>query len=242
MKICNTRTTRYFGKNNLVNDLISNTSSCIIKGSMYFEHRGYLHQKEFTFPSAEHYYRAHFLSSEDDIKKLSVDGIFSNFDDGIKLVTEENIEIRDNHIGILMKYLSKKNTFGKRSVSENLGIKMSNDPFEAYGEKHKKSTIVNIWKTVLNNKYYQNPEHRRQLLSTGDDILVEHSDKTTDVGFWHGHVKGGIVLDESRILGGKIVGGNSMGKYMMASRRDMKILSNRPFYDLGLYLSKTTLD
>jgi len=214
------RVHRYFGFKKKKSDLLANTSSCKIHGNMYFLKRGYIKEREFIFPSSEHYYVAHFLSKESDISRLAVNGDLSTIEDGMNLVTsDDNIEYGDNHVGMVAKLLAKRNSFGKRSVAEKLGIEMSNEPFEAYGMKNKKSTVVAIWKTILNNKFYQNPEHRRQLLLTSNDILVEFTN---------------TVLDESRIMGGDLKGGNFMGKCMMSTRKDMKKLISRPFLKMNL--------
>ena len=229
------RVHRYFGFKKKKSDLLANTSSCKIHGNMYFLKRGYIQKREFIFPSSEHYYVAHFLSKESDISRLAVNGDLSTIEDGMNLVTsDDNIEYGDNHVGMVAKLLAKRNSFGKRSVAEKLGIEMSNEPFEAYGMKNKKSTVVAIWKTILNNKFYQNPEHRRQLLLTSNDILVEFSNSHKNIGFWYGNVIGGTVLDESRIMGGDLKGGNFMGKCMMSTRKDMKKLISRPFLKMNL--------
>ena len=140
---------------------------------MYFKDKdGFLQSRDFTFPSAEHYWWAHFLSRRCDLER------FSSGD-----LTEVN--------GTTIKMISKL-TNGKREKAISMGIEMSVTPFEAYGEK-KKKTIESIWNKIFASKFLQNPEHRRALLSTGDSILVEFCKNDSEVGFWNGTIKNGKI-------------------------------------------------
>jgi len=208
---------KYIGKTNLVdktnNYLLANNSRCTIIGNMYFKDKdGFLQSRDFTFPSAEHFWWAHFLSRRCDIQRFSVGG-----------------DIYDK-IGTEVKMISKL-TNGKREKAISMGLEMSVTPFEAYGE-NKKSTIESIWNKIINSKFLQNPEHRRKLLSTGDNILVEFCKKDSDVGFWNGTIKNGKIIDEFTIKGGKLIGGNFIGKCLMACRKNTSKLSLKPFAKL----------
>ena len=217
------RVYKYIGKENSVgktnNYLLGNTSRCTIVGNMYFKDKnGFLQSRDFTFPSSEHYWWAHFLSRRCDLERFSSGGD----------LTEVN--------GTTIKMISKL-TNGKREKAISMGLEMSVTPFEAYG-KNKRNTIESIWNKILASKFLQNPEHRRALLSTGDSILVEFCKNESEVGFWNGIIKNGKEIDEFTLKGGKLIGGNFMGKCLMACRENTKKLSLKPFAKLTPKVSR----
>jgi len=214
-------------------DLVSNTSRCNIRGNMYFEdYRGFIQEKEFEFPSSEHFWWAHFLHTKEDIERFAIGGDLSTTESAMNILGEMDIE-ETYDVGVIAKIISKKNKAGKRVIADNLGLKMGDTHFKAYG-MDKKVTIENIWKKILYNKFYQNPSHRRELLTTGNDILVEHSDSIDpNKDFWGGIVKGGMAVDELRITGGKLVGGNFMGKCLMETRRNLDLFARKPFVKMN---------
>ena len=116
----NSRIYKYIGKTNSVgknnNYLLGNTSRCAIVGNMYFKDKdGFLQSRDFTFPSAEHYWWAHFLSRRCDLERFSSGGDLAEVN------------------GTTIKIISKL-TNGKREKAISMGLEMSVTPFEAYGE------------------------------------------------------------------------------------------------------------
>ena len=200
---------------------LSNFNECNIEGSVFvktleggeevFQERGYV------FPSAEHFYWAHFLEKDHDIQRLALGGDLSTLD-GLKLIMGEFIGTikarywsRKKSIGFVCKILSMKKD-GKRINAEKLGMDFQDYPLVQYGPRGSNRTLVFIWKKILIAKYTQNKIHRGILLGTGSDILVELTNNCPEKQFFSAQVEGGKCLSGGRTVGGNIIGGNFHGK------------------------------
>ena len=225
---------RYFGSRMCKPfNLLSNFSECEIKGEMFvMNSNGCIGQKEYVFPSSEHFWWAHFLLLDKDISRLAVGGDLSTLESGLQILLHSNISQRkikywkkSCSVGVVAKILAfRDKTSNVRIIAKKLGMTMSIHPMECYGLKSRTYTIVSIWKKILIAKYSQNIRHRMALLSTGEEHLVEFCKTNPEKQFWAGKVKDGSKTNTGIIKGGTLVGNNFMGKCLMATRKEMKKL------------------
>ena len=228
----------YFGAG-ISNDirLLSNFSDCDISGEVYVKsdkstiNEKCFSKKIFMFPSAEHFWWAHFMEREEDIARLAIGGDLSTVRSGLSLIykgmdpskLENKIRFWEykNGVGFVAKLLASKDTTLKetkytskrvRIRAEKLGIVMSDHPLSAYGDKKSIITLASIWDNILIEKYSQNKAHMCSLLGTGDKYLVEFCKMRVPEQFWSGRVKNGVLY-----------GRNFMGLCNMAVRDHFSI-------------------
>lgn len=225
---------RYFGSSmGKPMNLLSNFSKCEIECEMYvLDDKGMIVKKSFVFPSAEHCWWTHFLIRECDISRLAIGGDLSTLESGLTILLGENIGQKKvkywqkkGNVGIVAKMLAYRDKqTNVRTRAKKIGIEMSIHPSEIYGLSSRKCTLINIWKKILIAKYSQNILHRRALLSTNDDNLVEFCRMNPEKQFWAAQILDGAKTKSGIIQGGKLVGNNFMGKCLMATRKEMKKL------------------
>lgn len=226
---------RYFGSGMASPfHMLSNLNGCPINGRVYIEQEqqgdeqeGNIIEQEFVFPSAEHYWWAHFTKKRSDVARLAVGGDLSTLHDGLCLMlgrergTQKAAFWRKkNNVGIVSKMLAANNkSFGKtRCRAGELGMEMGLHPLEQYGEQGHISTLESIWRKIHTEKFAQNSEHRDVLLSTGNEVLVEFVRIRPDGHMWGGQVRGGVKRSKGLVEGGKLVGRNFTGECLMAVR------------------------
>lgn len=79
----------YFGSGmDNIRRTMSNFSNCMITGEVYVRNLrlGCLSKKRFAFPSAEHFWCAHFMEREEDVERLSIGGDLSTVESGLSLI------------------------------------------------------------------------------------------------------------------------------------------------------------
>ena len=201
---------------------LSNFSECSVTLKMWvIRDFNEFYLKEYTFPSAESAWWAHFLVRDVDITRLAVGGDLSkletglgHFYDGEVLSKKIDYWGRKSNVGIVAKLLAGKRGTCIRQRAKELGIVMSVHAFPKYGPQGADSTLSKIWSRILGAKYSQNALHRQVLLSTGTHHLVEFTRAGIDViykSFWAGRV-------EKNELHGR----NFMGECMMSAREVIK--------------------
>lgn len=199
---------RYFGSSATKDmRLLSNLSTCTIKGKVPYSNKTY------TFPSAEHYYVAYFKckGAADPVKcveRLAEGGDLSTWD-GLrflykpKQVAQKKKYWEQRGIGIIAKMFG--NTIDKKELASN-------------EEEYRK-----MWIKILSEKYSQNEKHRDILLSTGDAILVEQSNRMKNPNErWGAIVIGGEDLGNGMRKGGTLLGKNYMGNMMTYIRDEFR--------------------
>ena len=211
----------YFGSSSsAITRKLSNFSDCVVKGRMFVkDSSGGIHQEEFTFPSSEHFWWAHFMYRRCDISRLAIGGDLSTIETGLTLLYQSmdskklngKIKYWKNRgcVGIVAKVLAnrdKKKNFRKRA--EEIGIKMGIHPIKEYGKQGYSETLVHIWKNIMVSKFSTNSEHRKVLLGTGNKFLVEFCRMHEEKQFWAGKVKDNVLY-----------GRNFMGLCLMATRK-----------------------
>lgn len=203
---------------------LSNFNECTITGKIHvmvgFNEYS---PKEFTFPSSEHFWWAHFLVRECDVKRLAINGDLSTLETGLPLLLEGDklrraLEYwpKKNNVGIVAKLLAGKNGSSYRKRAMKLGIQMSVHPCVKYGPQGADRTLSKIWTSILVAKYTQNSGHRQVLIGTGDHHLVEFTKSSSErvsSEFWAG-----------RVIGGKLYGKNYMGDCMMSIRETIMFM------------------
>lgn len=151
------------------------------------------------YPSAEHYYVAHFAPLADK-HLFYVDGALASWDDAVRICYPRAREsVRANKvsywrtrdmIGVFAKIYGNRANFAKCGDMNVLRV---------------------LWFRILNAKFGQNPDLRRVLVGTGSRILIEFDRKAcrenADQIFWG-----------ARVIGGEIVGQNVMGEFMQLAR------------------------
>ena len=225
-------THRYIGHSTVAPfNKLSNFNECRIEGSIFIKTLGTeeetFQECEYVFPSAEHFYWAHFTDNHSDIERLAVGGDLSTLD-GLKLIMGEFVGTvkarywgKKQNTGVVCKMLSMKKD-GKRINAEKLGITLQDYPLIQYGPKGSNKTLVTIWKKILFAKYTQNKIHRGILLGTGSDVLVELTNNSPEKQFFSAKVEGGVCLSGGRTIGGKVIGGNFHGKMSAAVRTHVR--------------------
>lgn len=200
---------------------LSNLNECSVTVKLWvLKNFNEFYLKEYTFPSAEAAWWAHFLLKDADITRLAIGGDMSNLETGLGHfydgeVLAEKIEYwgRKSNVGIVAKLLAAKKGTNIRQTAKELGIYMGTHPVGRYGAQGADSTLTEIWDRILLAKFNQNASHRQVLLDTGDHHLVEFTRTNIDKAykkFWSGRV-------ESNELHGK----NFMGECMMRVREVM---------------------
>lgn len=206
---------------------LSNFNACTITGRLWIMTGSNEYVvKEYTFPSSEHLWWAHFLVLDRDIKRLAIGGDLSTLESGLalfykggELSKKISYWSKKENVGIVAKMLGGK----KRKRAIDLGMKMSVHPCEKYGRQGTEKTLDKIWKRILVAKYTQNSEHRDVLLGTGSHALVEFTRTPKDrIGkeFWCGRAQ------ES-----KLYGRNYMGDCLVAMREYLKRSFPAPLLD-----------
>ena len=201
---------------------LSNFSECAVTLKLWvLKNFNEFYLKEYTFPSSEHAWWAHFLVRDADITRLAIGGDFSKLKTGLGHFYEgeilsKKIEYwgRKSNVGIVPKLLAGKKGTNIRQRAKELGLFMSIHPIGRYGPQGEDSTLSKIWSRILVAKYSQNASHRQVLLSTGTHHLVEFTRAGIDrvfKEFWCGRV-------EKNELHGR----NFMGECMMSAREVMK--------------------
>lgn len=232
--------------------MLSNFNQCRIAGRVFVEldhdadeakqdhgHRGakertgdekVVVERDFRFPSAEHYWWAHFTKELDDVERLAVGGDLSTLESGLCLMLgrEKGIQkarywSKKDSVGIVAKMAAanKKSSGQIRCRAGELGMKMGLHPLEQYGAQGEMSTLESIWNKIQMDKFGQNSEHRASLLSTGSEVLVEFVRMKPEGHMWGGQVRGGIKRSKGLIEGGEMVGRNFTGECLMAVRASM---------------------
>ena len=208
---------------------LSNFSECTITGNIWVKDgvNEYV-VKEYTFPSSEHFWCAHFFERDCDIKRLAVGGDLSTLETGLGYF------VNPNKLDAKIKHWSSRNNVGavasrlngnddtcyykkasRRCVrkASSLGMVMSIHPCGKYGPQGSEETLSNIWSNILMTKMSQNKEHCGVLLSTGDKHLVEFNQfNSSSIDRVHNAFSSGKVVD------GKLYGRNFMGDCMMSVR------------------------
>lgn len=196
---------------------LGNLSKCIITGNIWVldESNEYV-TREYTFPSSEHFWCAHFFERDCDVNRLAVGGDLSTLETGLGyFVSPGKLDakikywsIRDN-VGIVASRLNrydddsycKKSTLRNLRKASELGMRMSIYPCEKYGPQGTDETMWNIWSNILMSKMSQNEEHRKVLLRTGCIPLVDCGSPAVN-----------------RVEDGKLYGRNYVGYCMMSVR------------------------
>ena len=172
--------------------------------------------EEFTFPSSEHAWWAHFFVRDCDIRRLAVNGDLStlqglkHFYEGEELDKKISYWSRKDNVGIVAKLLAGKKGTNYRKRASDIGMRMSVHPCEKYGPQGRDSTLGKIWERILLAKYTQNREHYSVLVNTKGRRLVEFTRAPVariEKEFWAG-----------RIVDSKLYGGNYMGDCMVRTR------------------------
>lgn len=211
----------YFGSSSsAVTRKLSNFSDCVVKGRMFvLDSSGGISKEEFTFPSSEHMWWAHFMYRRCDISRLAIGGDLSTIESGLTLLYKSmdskklsgKIKYWKNRncVGIVAKVLAnrdkKKNL---RTRAGEIGLQMSIHPMKEYGKQGDSETLVNIWKDILMSKFSTNMDHRNVLVGTGHKFLVEFCRMHEEKQFWAGKVKDNVLY-----------GRNFMGLCLMATRK-----------------------
>lgn len=205
-------------------NLLSNFSECTIVGEVYIKKDDDSFEiKNYTFPCSEHYFWAHFMYRDCDIKRLAIGGDMSTLE-GLKFFFKEDVYVskvkfwsKKKNVGIVAKMLANRSgIFRKRA--DKLGFIMSIHPLVQYGEQGTDETLFSIWKKILFHKYTQNKDHRDILEGTGNKRIVEFCRMKPENQFWAGQVVGGTRMRNKNISGGDVVGFNYMGKMLMMTR------------------------
>lgn len=251
---------RYFGSNmSAPFHLLSNFSQCEIRATVFVEadseeeenkggkqgsHEGregvgrsddctrVLLEREYVFPSSEHFWCAHFMRRHKDVSRLACEGDLSTLSSGLRAILGDETGRqkaqywgKKDNVGIVAKMLAAKDSRGVRYRAKAMGIDMSVHPLKQYGPQGTMDTLVAIWTRIVHEKFTQNTAHRRALMSTGrDDVLVEFVRSKPESSLWGGLVRGGVKHSAAKgghISGGVLVGGNFMGKRIMAVRREL---------------------
>lgn len=198
-------------------------------------------EREFLFPSAEHYWWAHFTKNAPDVSRLAVGGDLSTLEGGLRLLLgaragEQKAKHwrKKNSVGIVAKMVAAANTTKKKNKSgakietvhrpraHELGMELGLHPLEQYGPQGNIETLRAIWHKIQTEKFAQNPEHRRVLASTGEETLVEFVRMRPEGHMWGGQVRGGVRRPKGLIVGGgELVGRNFTGKCLMAVRASL---------------------
>jgi predicted NAD-dependent protein-ADP-ribosyltransferase YbiA (DUF1768 family) len=171
---------------------LSNFNLCKIKGV--------IDNEIYIFPSAEHYYLAHFMKNKNDIKKLEIGSEFSEYKSLKYFFKEDKIPNK-------IKYWSKKNNIGIIAKM----IKNNPDKVNIILKTitHKEKEI--IWTKIITDKYTQNEEHQKILLDTSDKLLIE---------FGKGSKKDSYYT--AKVVDDEIIGKNYMGKKLMEIRKKLQ--------------------
>lgn len=202
-------------------------------------------EREFLFPSAEHYWWAHFTKNASDVSRLAVGGDLSTLEGGLRLLLGARTGGqkakhwgKKNSVGIVAKMVAAaKNTATKKNTSSpsssaaerihrprghELGMELGLHPLEQYGPQGDIETLRAIWQKIQTDKFSQNPEHRRVLASTGEETLVEFVRMRPEGHMWGGQVRGGVRRPKGLIVdGGVLVGRNFTGQCLMAVRASL---------------------
>lgn len=211
----------YFGSGMKIHQL-SNFNQCSIVGKIWVM-TGFNEYAsvEYTFPSSEHYWWAHFFVLDRDVKRLAIGGDLASLESGLAhFYSGEELKkkifywSKKGNVGIVPKLLAGKKGTKYRKRATDLGMRMSIHPSEKYGAQGADSTLSKIWTKILIAKYTQNKEHRRVLMGTGDARLVEFTrapESRIRKEFWAG-----------RAIEGKLYGTNYMGDCMISVRECFK--------------------
>lgn len=197
---------------------LSNFNACYVTGTIYvLENFDEFVLKEYTFPSSEHFYWAHYFVKECDIERLAVGGDLASLETGLPLlVPTEKLEKylkcwqKNDNVGIVAKMLYGKSHISCLRKAADLGMTMGDNPIGKYGKQGADSTRTMIWTRVLVAKFTQNIDHRHVLLGTRDNHLVNIT--RTPLGEIYKDFFSGRVVD------GKLYGRNYMGDCMMEMR------------------------
>lgn len=189
-------------------------------------------EREFVFPSSEHFWCAHFMRRHRDVSRLALGGDLSTLSSGLRAILGDDTGRKKaqywgkkGNVGIVAKMLAAKDSERGRYRAKAMGIDMSVHPLEQYGPQGAMDTLVAIWTRIVHEKFTQNTAHRRALVSTGrDDVLVEFVRSKPESSLWGGLVRGGVkhsAGNGGHISGGVLVGDNFMGKRIMALRSEL---------------------
>lgn len=148
-----------------------------------------------TFPSAEHCYVAHLCENSEDMRRLIVGGDLSSFETGMKVVYPK---LDSDGLRKKINYWTRNNMIG--IIAKMYGKAIERNHLNEAEEDE-------LWMKILTAKYIQNPYHLDKLLSTGNSILVEFDRFAKNTAKWGG-----------KIVEGKVIGRNYMGKTMMRVR------------------------
>jgi predicted NAD-dependent protein-ADP-ribosyltransferase YbiA (DUF1768 family) len=153
------------------------------------------------FASAEHLWKSLQARDRETFEQFQIHGRLG------KLTLETMALVYPpSEVASKFKYWSSKNNVGiiaklatnpKRSAS--LGLKMLDTRLERLED----SVETEIWVSLLNLKYKQNPIHLATLLSTGTSKLVEFDRYPKKTTHWGG-----------QYIQGELIGENVMGRYM----------------------------
>lgn len=252
---------RYFGSGmSAPFHMLSNFNECRIVGRVYVQQQDQMQQgeepvphtpgddahrfveREFSFPSAEHYWWAHSTRNASDVSRLEVGGDLSALEGGLRLllgarIGEQKAEYwrKKNSVGIVAKlvaaanFKTKKNTSPSAATERNhrpraheLGMELGLHPLEQYGRQGDIETLRTIWLKIQTDKFAQNPEHRRVLASTREETLVEFVRIRADGHMWGGQVRGGVRRPKGLVVdGGELIGRNFTGKCVMMVRASL---------------------
>lgn len=174
---------------------LSNLNQCNITGNVWvLDGSNEYVTREYTFPSSEHFWCAHFFERDCDIKRLAVGGDLSTLETGLgyfvspgKLDAKIKHCSRRNNVGTVAYMLTsnEKSLYYKRASrrcvrrASRIGMVMSINPSEKYGPQGTDETLRNIWSNILMSKMSQNEEHRNILLGTQRNHLVDFSNSVS---------------------------------------------------------------
>ena len=170
---------------------LSNFSKCKIVGN--------INNIRYIFPSAEHYYFAHYIQDQQDIIHLTINGKLGTFN-GLKFFYTDNLDQK-------IKYWKKKVNIGIvaklfKNQNHKVGIKLK----EINDKENEK-----IWHKVLNEKFRQSKELLNILIETSDNQLVEFNKNSKEISFY-----------TAKIIDGNLIGNNYMGKKITEIRDNFK--------------------
>lgn len=204
---------------------LSNFSECPVTLRLWvLKNFNEFYPKEYTFPSSEHAWWAHFLIRDVDINRLAVGGDMAKLRTGLAHfydgeVLSKKIEYwgKKSNVGIVAKLLAGKKGTNIRQRAKELGFCMSLHASPKYGPQGADSTLSKIWSRILLAKYTQNASYRQVLLGSGDHQLVEFTRAGIDriyKSFWCG-----------RVEKNELHGQNFMGSCMMSAREVIRSMS-----------------
>jgi predicted NAD-dependent protein-ADP-ribosyltransferase YbiA (DUF1768 family) len=186
MRTYNTKDCVFFSSNaRMPFNKLANFNACMIRARVWVTWPdGSTALMEMEFPSAEHYWWAHFLEKEQDIRRLAKGGDLATLEIGFRTLglSEEMVQKKTlywdkkDNVGIVAKMLRKR--------ASSINISMRDHIREEYGPPGSRDALVDVWTKILTDKYSQNKAHRKILSSTEGKKLVERDNRAKSTSLW----------------------------------------------------------